>query len=162
MRRDDLHQCSLSTEDAYGVVTEDEFDDMQFLGCKARSRHDLSVFKFAKIMGKHFAEDEWDKKGRIGSVITCVMNGRSLYGRVLKFIRFEGESCPGYASVRWFSAPTYVNCLCPHVRLDGASVAQELDVQMVRITQIDPSQLAVEIFPGNEYHMIRDSGYDTR
>ena len=39
----------------------------------------------------------------------------------------------------------------------------EVNTCVVRITQIDPSQVSVERVPDtNDYFMIRDSGYDTR
>ena len=72
----------------------------------------------------------------------------------------DGDPCPGYASVHWFSEPTYVNRLCPQVTLDGDDVRREVGVNLVRITQIDPSKVSVE-HAGDSFFMIRDSGYDT-
>ena len=77
------------------------------------------------------------------SVITYVIRGRSLYSRVVKFLRVEGDTHPGYVSVRWFSEPTYVNRLTPKVTLDGSLIEEELGSNMIRITQIDPSQVLV-------------------
>ena len=101
---------------------------------------------------------------RCGSVITCVINGRSVYAYVLQFVKTDTEdSCPGYACVRWFSEPVYVNSLCPRVTLDGRDIYREIGSNVIRITQIDPSQVCVEVVPGSdEYYMMRDSGYDVR
>ncbi len=46
--------------------------------------------------------------------------------------------------MRWFSEPTYVNRLCPRVTLDGSDIERELGYSVIRITQIDPSQVVVE------------------
>ena len=82
---------------------------------------------------------------------------------LLKFLKIAGDECPGYAVVRWFSEPTYVNRLCPRVTLDGSGIEREVSVNVVKITQIDPCQVAVETVPGTDYYnMIRDAGYDTR
>ena len=64
--------------------------------------------------------------------------------------------------MRWFSEPTYVNCLCPKVTLDGGDIEREVGVNVVRITQIDPSQVSVERVGDGSFCMIRDSGTDTR
>ena len=119
-----------------------------------------------QILGKQFRAGEWNNgSSRCGSVVTCVVNGRSLYARVVRFLKSDvsGDSYPGYASVRWFSEPTYDNPLCPKVTLDGADIEREVGGNVLRITQIDPSQVAVErVGDGSFYYMIRDSGYDVR
>ena len=131
-------------------------------GSRFYDAFDLCVYNVAWIMGRHFRAGEWGAYPRCGSVITCVMNGRSLYARVMKFLKVEGDSCPGYASVEWFSEPTYVNRLSPKVTLDGSLIEEELGSNIIPITQIDPSVVSVEPVCGtDEYFMIRDSGYDT-
>ena len=62
----------------------------------------------------------------------------------------------------WFSEPTYDNCLCPKVTLNGSDIEDEVGSNVVRITQIDPSQVAVERVGDGSFYMIRDSGTDTR
>ena len=157
------HKCELSGECALAEVTDDELENLMHLGCPVSRLDDVNVFCIAWILGKHFRSGEWGMSPRCGSVITCVINGRSLYARVLKFLKVDGDECPGYAVVRWFSEPTYVNRLCPRVELDGSGIESEVGVNVVRITQIDPCQVAVETVPGADcYHMIRDAGYDTR
>ena len=83
---------------------------------------------------------------------------------MLQFVKSDLEDvCPGYACVRWFSEPVYINSLCPRVNLDGRDVEREVGSNVIRITQIEPSQVSVEVVPGSdECYMIRDSGYDTR
>ena len=130
-----------------------------------RDRDDVTVFRIAiMILDKHFRVGEWGQRPRCGSVITMVLNGRSVYARVLKFIKVdEGDECPGHASVRWFSEPTYVNSLCPRVTLNRSDIRREIDTNVIRITQIQPSQVSVELVTGSDvYYMLRDSGYDKR
>ena len=52
----------------------------------------------------------------------------------------------------------------PHdsVTADGSAVEGEVGTNLVRLTQIDPSQVAVESVGDGSFCMIRDSGYDTR
>ena len=160
---DSHHKCVLCMESA-GFISDQEVNDLHEIGCEITDHFDASVYKVAWILNHHFRSGEWDMYPRCGSVVTCVINGRSLYARVLRFIRVEGDECPGYASVRWFSEPTYVNVLCPRVTLDGSEIERELGYSVIRITQIDPSQVAVEkgVDGDDGYYMIRESGYDTR
>ena len=159
-----LHSCVLSAKSPYDGVSAEEFGDLLSIGCPIRESYDVSVYKIAMIMDKHFKAGEWGMSPRCGSVITCVINGRSVYARVFKFIKTDGaDECPGYACVRWFSEPVYVNSLCPRVTLDGSDIEREVGRRVIRITQIDPSPVHVEVVPGSdEFYMIRDSGYDTR
>ena len=160
-----LHTCVLTTPRVRERATVEELDDVLHLGGNVAELGDLTVYQIAKILGKQFKAGEWDNKSsRCGSVITCVVNGRSLYARVVRFLKSDvtEDSCPGYASVRWFSEPTYVNCLCPKVTLDGGDIEREVGVNVVRITQIDPSQVSVERVGDGSFCMIRDSGTDTR
>ena len=159
-----LHTCVLTTPRWQQHATVEELDDVIHVGGNAADEGDLTVYQIAKILGKQFKAGEWGKSPRCGSVVTCVVNGRSLYARVVRFLKSDvaGDSCPGYASVRWFSEPTYDNCLCPKVTLDGEDVESEVGVNVVRITQIDPSQVSVEHVGDGSFCMIRDSGYDTR
>ena len=157
------HTCVLSGESTRDRVTQHELDDLMHIGCPVTDIFDVSVCRIARIMGKHFRSGEWGCYPRCGSVFTMVLNGRSVYGRVEKFMRVTGDLCPGYASVSWFSEPTYSNCLCPKVNLNGVNIQREVNACVVRITQIDPAQVSVESVSGSDdYYMIRDSGYDTR
>lgn len=159
-----LHICVLSSRNVYDSVGVKDFEDLLTIGCLVRDPDELSVYRIGKIMDKHFKAGEWGMSPRCGSVITCVINGRSLYARVLQFAKSDrDDSCPGYACVRWFSEPVYVNCLCPRVTLNGVDIEREIGSSVIKITQIDPSQVSVEVVPGSdEFYMIRDSGYDTR
>lgn len=115
------------------------------------------------IMGMHFRAGEWGQYPRCGSVITCVMNGQSYYGRVIKFFTVEDDDCPGYASVRWFSRPTYPYDapLIVRVREDGSVVDSEYG-SVIPITEIDPSRVIVEYSKvPDTYYVMWDSGYDT-
>lgn len=163
---DRLHQCLLTSPLPRERATIEDLDDVIHLGSNVMDQDELTVYNIAFILGKHFRSGDWDKrdKSRCGSVVTCVVNGRSLYARVVRFLKstVNGDLCPGYASVRWFSEPTYENCLCPRVTLNGENIESEVGTNVVRITQIDPSQVAVETVGDGSFYMIRDSGYDTQ
>ena len=165
-KSDRLHTCLLTSPLHREHATIEELDDAIHLGSRATDQDELAVHKIVWILGYHFRGGDWDKRedSRCGSVITCVINGRSLYARVVRFLKStaEGDDCPGYASVRWFSEPTYDNCLCPRVTLDGSAVEREVGTNLVRVTQIDPSQVAIETVGDGSFCVIRDSGYDVR
>ena len=164
VEEDPVHTCFLKSVAVHEGINDREFEDLLRLGCPIRNRDDVTVFRIAMILDKHFRAGEWGQQARCGSVITLVLNGRSVYARVLKFMKVdEGDRCPGYASVRWFSEPTYVNSLCPRVTLNGSDIRREINTNVIRITQIQPSQVSVEIVPDSDVcYMLRDSGYDKR
>ena len=85
--------------------TRRELGDLRMLGCPVDPLG-LNCFSVAKILGKHFHAGQWGRR-TCSSVITCVINGRSVYGRVNKFLSVDGDPCPGYASVNWFGLPGY-------------------------------------------------------
>ena len=116
------------------------------------------------ILNVHFKSGEWNTGPRCGSVITCVLDGRSLYARVNRFLFVDGSSCPGYASVSWFSVPTYPSHtpLIVSVTEDGADLHRQYGC-ILRITQIEPCRVMIELPDDTStvYYMMRDSGYDT-
>ena len=83
------------------VATELELACLRMLGVTVVDHLSISEFKVAHIMGKHFKAGEWGNY-RCGSVITCVMEGRSYYARVERFLKVDDDFCEGYASVTWF------------------------------------------------------------
>ena len=131
------------------------------LGSPADPLH-LNCFAVAKILGKHFHAGQWGRH-TCSSVITCVIKGRSVYGRVNKFLTVDGDPCVGYASVNWFGIPNYPfsdNRLQVVVSGDGSVLEMEVGC-IIRITQIDPSPVVTEPEGGTHYNMMRQSGYDT-
>ena len=155
------HTCVLTQQrGARTLFSPREMGDMRMCGI-AVDPLGLECFAVAYIMGVHFHAGQWGRS-ICSSVITCVINGRSLYGRVSKFFTVDGNSCPGYASVVWFGEPQYPlgdNRLEVVVSDDGKEIYDEVGC-IVRITQIDPSPVVVEPDGGN-YRMMRQSGYDT-
>ena len=125
----------------------------------------LSIYEFkvAHILGKHFRAGEWGSH-RCGSVITCVMEGRSLYARVNRFLKVDNDDCEGYASVTWFGIPNYPFVIPLVVKCSESEPDQLVDELgcIIRITQIDPSQVMVErSIDRTHCFMMRDSGFDT-
>ena len=171
MFSDKNHICSLDGRPHQFDLSELEFGDMLAMGVDVMDAFTVSGYKIANIMGYHFKSGEWGNYPRCGSVITCVLGqtsplgARSLFARVNRFFTVHGDDCPGYASVSWFSEPTYLyadNPLGVRCSIDGRVIAAEFG-SVVRITQIDPTQIMVEPEPETDsYIMIRDSGYNTR
>ena len=161
---DPLHRCVLSTPfKGHTSVTDDEISDLRMLGCSLDGL-DVTAYKIAFVLGQHFRAGEWGSDSpRCGSVVTCVVNGRSLYARVRRFLSVDGDVCVGYASVEWFSKPEYPfgNPLVVRVDVDGSAVELELGC-IIRVTDIDPSPVMVErCVDGVTCFMMRDCGYDT-
>ena len=151
--------------------TRQELADLRLQGVEVTPLS-VSQFSAAYILNVHFKAGEWVKAAdwgneecsRCGSVVTCVISGRSLYARVLSFLQVDDDDCPGYASVEWFSEPSYIFDdaipLGVRVKLDGNNIDSEVG-SIIRITQIDPCPVMVEK-DGDSYYMMRDIGYDTR
>lgn len=160
MLKEPLHNCVLSVP-LSGHPTSDELADLRMVGCRLDC-FSCTFFAVTHIMGIHFRSGEWGKKPRCGSVVTCVLEGRSLYGRVRRFLTVEGDSEPGYASIHWLGEPEYSlrTPLVVKVGDDGEDIDGEVGC-IVRITDIDPSRVMVECTRTDGYYVMRDSGYDT-
>ena len=163
---DDLyHRCCLSMPGRQDcVLSELEVGSLRVLGSNVEDNFALNEYNIAFIMGTHFRSAEWGSY-RCGSVITCVISGRSVYARVNKFFTVDGDDCEGYASVTWFGAPEYPvdgNPLVVRCRERDSHSLVDAYGCVVKITQIDPSQVSVERDEHTGYcWMMRDSGYDT-
>ena len=156
------HRCVVAVPKSKWCVTEKELFDLSWLG-RGADMFSVSCYAVAYIMGVHFRAGEWDQYPRCGSVVTCVLDGESYYGRVQQFVRIDGDECPGYASMRWFSKPTYPNGspLVVRVGEDGSAVLSQYG-SIIPITNLDPSRVIVEYSTTpNTYYVMRDSGYDT-
>ncbi len=163
---DDLyHKCCLSMPGRQdSLLSELEVGSLRVLGSNVEDIFALREYNIAFIMGKHFRSAEWGKH-RCGSVNTCVICGRSVYARVNKFFTVDGDDCEGYASVSWFGVPEYPlggSPLVVRCREEEPQGLVDAYGCVVKITQIDPSQIMVERDENTGYcWMMRDSGYDT-
>ena len=162
---EECHECVLSFP-IHIIARSKEVDDLRY-HCDSDVTDHFSVrgYTVAHVLNVHFRAGEWPKYPRCGSVITCVIAGRSLFARVNRFLKVFGEDVPGYASVSWFSEPEYLyedNPLGVRCRDDGSLIEDQVGC-VVKLTQIDPSQIMVEHeVETNTFVMIRDSGYNTR
>ena len=158
------HECYLWGGGTHWTPTRDELSDLRFRGCDV-ALFGVTAFPIAYILNVHFRAGEWGARPWCGSVITCVLDGRSLYARVERFLRVDDDDEPGYASVSWFSEPVYLldNPLVVQVKDDDGGLLREYGC-VLSINQIDPSRVMVELPrpPLVHYYMMRDSGYDTR
>lgn len=169
MTTDYHHSCVLSVPDRnFRGLTGKETTDLRMLGHRVDCLS-ASAYNVAHIMGMHFRAGDWkDCRGsggrRCGSVVTCTLHGRSYYARVVRFLKIDGDDSPGFASLRWFSKPTYPHGVPLVVRVgdDGSLVDFDM-TSMIRLTQIEPSRVMVEVDHSVEprlFYMMRDSGYD--
>lgn len=146
------------------ILSEVEVGSLRVLGSPVEDIFASNEYNIALILGKHFRSGEWGKY-RCGSVVTCVISGRSVYARVNKFFTVDGDDCVGYASVTWFGAPEYPLDRSPLVvRCREEDPDRLVDAYgcVVKLTQIDPCQVMVERDLHTGYcWMMRDSGFDT-
>ena len=160
-RPDRPHECVLWGKEKFWAPTPDEMKDLHLMGCCVDAL-DVRCFDIAYILNIHFKAGEWGQSPRCGSVITCVMESRSLYARVERFLEVQGVA---YASVSWFGPPIYEDNtpLVVKVLHDGNELLARYGC-ILRLDQIDPSRVMVELpmVPLVHYYMMRDSGYDTR
>ena len=160
---DPCHICVLSAPKRHFRLTEAHLGSLRWIGCNTDC-FNVNTFSVTHIMGTHFRAGEWGQKKRCGSVITTVVEGRSLYARVVTFLKVRGDKCPGYAIVRWFGVPEYPHGSPLVVRVsDDGSVLDRIHGVVIKITSIDPSQIIIDKDDtnGSYYYMMRDSGYDT-
>ena len=145
------------------MPTPQQLADLRLLGCDVGCLS-ITAYHIAHIMGIHFRCNEWDTSAkRCGSVITCVVGGRSLYARVHAFVSVYDNNEPGYALVGWFGEPEYPlrgTPLVVRVSEDGTDLDASIGCA-IKITSIDPSRVTVECTTNDLYYMMRDSGYDT-
>ena len=159
-RTDPNHNCFLKQKKRRCTFSRREVGDLRMLGLFVDTL-EINAFAVANIMGVHFRAGQWGRRPTCSSVITCVVNGRSVYGYVNKFLHIDRDDCPGYAAVTWFGIPQYPlgrNRLEVVVSSDSSILDREIGC-IIRITQIDPSPIIVEP-DGDNYRMMRLSGFD--
>ena len=138
----------------------EEVRDLRYLGYVV-DFSSISAYKVAHIMGVHFRAGEWNQRPRCGSVVTCVRGRRSYYARVIRFLKLDGDDSPGFASVRWFSKPTYPNGVPLVVRVGVDGGAEDIEFGCIlKLTHIHPSSVVIEDAQAGIYYMMRTSGYD--
>ena len=172
MHQDPAHTCVLSGRVFNFTPATNIIDDLRrVLDSRVIDRDSCVGYPMAKIMGVQFDAGEWPSYPRCGSVITCLkghgepQGPRSLFARVQAFFTVIDDNNAGYALVTWFSEPEYIysdNPLGPRCKEDGSSFDRQYG-NVVRITQICPTQIMVEPEPESDtYIMIRDAGWSTR
>lgn len=157
------HECVLWGRRQQYFPTEKEMGDFALRGVQA-DMMGFAKYDIAYVLGVHFKAGEWGQYPRCGSVITCVLQGRSWYARVNRFLSVEGDRGFGYASVTWFSRPVYP-LRTPMVVKVTEDVGSRVDHRfgcIIGLDQIDPSRVMIEPKPDHScFYMMRDSGYDT-
>jgi hypothetical protein len=145
------------------VATQLELGSLRMMDVDVEDHLSIQEFKVAHVLGKHFRSGEWGSPFRCGSVITCVMDGRSLYARVERFLKVDNVDSAGFASVTWFGVPEYPFDIPLVVKCSERQPQRLVDRYgcIVPITKIDPSQVMVERSPDGFCFMMRDSGLDT-
>ena len=89
------HTCFLSQPMNFVALTRRELGDLRMLGCEVRDELSVNVFSKASILNVHFKAGQWGAHPTCSSVFTCLINGRSVYGYVRRFLSVDGDNCPG-------------------------------------------------------------------
>ena len=100
---------------------------------------------------------------RCGSIVTSVVDGQSMYAKVVKFFSSACEQNTGmYAFVEWMGVPDYPMCGTPIVVRLRDDAPACLASQVLSIFDIDPSRVVGERSDvENCYYMCRIEGIDT-
>lgn len=103
---------------------------------------------------------EWNNP-RCGSIFTAKIDGRSLYGKILRFVRVV---CSNFgtvtelAVVEWFPEPVYPDGDPLLVRIDQDNEPADAP-KVLYLYEIDPSRVLYEI-DGSSIYMMRVEGLD--
>ena len=103
-------------------------------------------------------------RGRCGSVVTCVVRGRSVYGKIIKFFErlCESETNGLFAYIEWLRMPHYPMDGTPLIVNVSDNAPVCFAPTVVSIFDIDPSRVIIERDDGeNCYYMCRIEGLDT-
>ena len=136
------------------------------LPCGCRTENSVVYrHKMAVICGKEFTAGERLISGkRCGSIVCAVFRGKSVYGRVVNFVRVMCDCVKvfDFALVTWFPPPRYPDGdpLTVRIDLDGIDVNNIPRVRVVSLNDIQPSRIMVEIEKDCMY-MMRKDGVDT-
>ena len=76
MTTSSYHKCVLSVPKHNWHVTEEDLNDLAFLGLE-QDQFSIHCFAVAHVLGVHFRAKEWNMYPRCGSVVTCVKDGQS-------------------------------------------------------------------------------------
>lgn len=122
--------------------------------------------KHANICGIHFTAGEnmhGNKDNRCGSMITAVINGRSVYGYVESFFtRVCMNDRDIYVHVRWLPRPVYPFLNSPLVvRIPDTGDVPNIP-NFISVYDIDPSRIILERSDiENSWYVYRIEGLDT-
>ena len=119
----------------------------------------------ANICGAYFTAGQdigGDRNKRCGSIVTSVIAGQSMYGKVRAFF---SSVCPHnqgvYAHIEWMRVPDYPSGTPLVVRLRD-NAAECTAPTVISILDIDPSRVICERSEvENSYYMCRIEGLDT-
>ena len=93
------HTCFLSQPMSFVALTRRELGDLRMLGCDVHDELCVNVFAKASILNVHFKAGQWGAHPTCSSVFTCLINGRSVYGHVRRFLSVDGDNCPGLSLI---------------------------------------------------------------
>ena len=131
-------------------------------------RSAIICYAKAKICGVEFAaghDIRGNQHGTCGSVVTCVVDGRSRYGLVSRFFSHSCDHNTGsFAIIEWLKKPDYPFMGTPLVvRIrDNSPPVCDSPRSIVSIFDIDPSRIIVDRSDEeNSYYMCRIEGFDT-
>ena len=130
-------------------------------------RANLVCYPRADICGIEFTAGQdlsGNRWGRCGSVVTCVVRGQSIYGKVIKFFErlCDSDANSLFAYIEWFHMPEYPMNGTPLIVKVGDNAPICFASTVISIFDIDPSRVIIERDDGeNCYYMCRIEGLDT-
>ena len=137
------------------------------LPCGCRTEYNgVTRHRKAMICGTEFTAGEHLIPGnRCGSIVCMTFGGKSLYGRVVNFVRVLCGCVRvfDFALVTWFPHPRYPDGDPLTVRIDlgGIDVNNIRRVRVLSVRDIVPSRILVEMDRSNDcMYMMRKDGYD--
>ena len=111
--------------------------------------------------GQDLSGNRW---GRCGSVVTCVVRGQSIYGKVIKFFErlCDSDTNSLFAYIEWFHMPEYPMNGTPLIVKVGDNAPICFASTVTSTFDIDPSRVINERDDGEScYYMCRIEGLDT-
>ena len=129
-------------------------------------RGSLVYHSKANICGVEFTAGQslsGNGRGRCGSLMTCVMNGKSVYGRIVKFFKrvCDSDSNSLFAYIQWCRIPEYPMKGTPLIVKVRDNASACLVPPVVSIFDIDPSRVINERDDDEGcYYMCRIEGLD--
>ena len=147
--------------DLYHFPGECDCCSMRQIACRVLWHSKANICNVEFTSGQSLSGDAYNT---CGSVVTCMIGGRSWYGKVVRFFSVLCDRNKNlYAYIQWMNTPDYPFLGTPLVvRVKDDSPHPRQLPNVVSIFDIDPSRVIIERDDVERcYYMCRIEGYDT-